>query len=162
MAPDAPLLAFLKKYVMNAAMANVAKSAFEAQRMGYLQAADSIVFNIHELLGAAIQVAKGMAQSGYRPPLKLKGFPAAGRTGIATISGGIVSLREGGVISEYDFHLAQTLAEILCGGDVDAGTLVDEAWILALERRAFKRLILEPKTQERIVGMMQNGKPVRN
>jgi 3-hydroxyacyl-CoA dehydrogenase len=39
---------------------------------------------------------------------------------------------------------------------------VNEAWILALERTAFQRLLLHPKTQERIIGMMQNGKPVRN
>jgi 3-hydroxyacyl-CoA dehydrogenase len=162
LAPDAPGLAFLKKYFMNAAMANVSKSAFEAQRMGYLLPGDSIVFNVHELLGAAIQVAKGMAHAGYRPPLKLKGFPVLGRTGIATICGGIVNLREGGIISEHDYHLGQTIAEILCGGDVDAGSLVDEAWILKLERKAFKRLLMHPKTQERIVGMMQNGKPVRN
>jgi 3-hydroxyacyl-CoA dehydrogenase len=162
LAPDVPLLPFLKKYFMNAAMANVSKSAFEAQRMGYLLSADSIVFNVHELLGAAIQVAKGMAESGYRPPLKLKGFPVLGRTGIATICGSIVNMREGGFISEHDYHLGRTIAEILCGGDVDAGSLVDEAWIFALERKAFKSLLLHPKTQERIIGMMQNGKPVRN
>ena len=46
------------------------------------------------------------------------------------------NLREGGIISEHDYHLGQTVAEILCGGDVDAGSLVDEAWILALERKA--------------------------
>jgi 3-hydroxyacyl-CoA dehydrogenase len=103
-----------------------------------------------------------MAQAGYRPPLELKGFPVLGRTGVATICGSIVNLREGGIISEHDYHLGQTVAEILCGGEVDAGSLVDEAWILALERKAFKRLLLNAKTQERIVGMMQNGKPVRN
>jgi 3-hydroxyacyl-CoA dehydrogenase len=162
LAPDVPLLGFLKKYFMNAAMANVSKSAFEAQRMGYLLPADSIVFNAHEVLGGAIQVAKGMAGSGYRPPLKLKGFPVLGRTGTATICGSIVNMREGGIISEHDYHLGRTVAEILCGGDVDAGSLVDEAWILALERNAFKGLLLHPKTQERIIGMMQSGKPVRN
>jgi 3-hydroxyacyl-CoA dehydrogenase len=40
--------------------------------------------------------------------------------------------------------------------------LVDEAWILGLERKAFTTLLQHPKTQERIVGMMQDGKPVRN
>jgi 3-hydroxyacyl-CoA dehydrogenase len=162
LAPDAPLLAFMKKYFMNAAMANVSKSALEAQRMGYLQASDSIVFNVHELLGAALRTAKAMAECGYRPPLVLKGFPVLGRGGSATIAGQLVNLREGGFISEHDYHLGATIAEILCGGDVDAGSLVDEAWILALERTHFKRLLQHPKTQERIIGMMQSGKPVRN
>ncbi|HTV23892.1 MAG TPA: 3-hydroxyacyl-CoA dehydrogenase/enoyl-CoA hydratase family protein, partial [Polyangiaceae bacterium] len=45
LAPDGQLLHFLKKYFVNAAMANVAKSAREAQEMGYLLPSDTIVFN---------------------------------------------------------------------------------------------------------------------
>jgi 3-hydroxyacyl-CoA dehydrogenase len=130
--------------------------------MGYLQASDSIVFNVHELLGAALGVARAMAESGYRPPLPGNGFPVLGRSGSATIAGQLLNLREGGFISEHDFHLGRTIAEVLCGGDVEPGSLVDEAWILALERREFQRLLMHPKTQERIIGMMQTGKPVRN
>jgi 3-hydroxyacyl-CoA dehydrogenase len=162
LAPDVPLLGFLKKYFLNAAMANVSKSAMEAQRMGYLQASDAIVFNVHELLGATLQMAKAMAESGYRPPLPLKGFPVLGRSGSATIAGQLVNMREGGFISEHDSRLGNTIAEILCGGDVEPGSMVNEAWILALERTHFKRLLQHPKTQERIIGMMQTGKPVRN
>jgi 3-hydroxyacyl-CoA dehydrogenase len=162
LAPDVPLLGFLKKYFLNAAMANVSKSAMEAQRMGYLQASDAIVFNVHELLAATVQMAKAMAESGYRPPLPLKGFPVLGRSGSATIAGQLVNMREGGFISEHDSRLGNTIAEILCGGDVEPGSLVNEAWILALERTHFKRLLQHPKTQERIIGMMQTGKPVRN
>ena len=33
---------------------------------------------------------------------------------------------------------------------------------MALELQAFCSLIVHPKTQERIMGMMQTGKPVRN
>jgi 3-hydroxyacyl-CoA dehydrogenase len=33
---------------------------------------------------------------------------------------------------------------------------------LAAERRAFMGLLNHPKTQERVMGMMQTGKPVRN
>jgi 3-hydroxyacyl-CoA dehydrogenase len=162
LAPDLPLLGFLKKYFMNAAMANVSKSAFEAQRMGYLLASDPVVFNVHELLGAAVKVAKTMAESGYRPPLKVKGFRVAGRNAIATILSQLVNMREGGFISEHDYHLGKTIATVLCGGDVDPGSVVDEAWMLGLERKAFTSLVLHPKSQERIAGMMQDGKPVRN
>ena len=35
-------------------------------------------------------------------------------------------------------------------------------WLLDMERKAFISLLNNPKTQERIMGMMQNGKPVRN
>ena len=50
----------------------------------------------------------------------------------------------------------------MCGGDVEAGALVDEEWLLALERKAFVDLLGSSKTQERIMGMLQTGKPVRN
>jgi 3-hydroxyacyl-CoA dehydrogenase len=33
---------------------------------------------------------------------------------------------------------------------------------LGLERKAFMSLLMHPKTQERIMGMMNDGKPVRN
>jgi 3-hydroxyacyl-CoA dehydrogenase len=50
----------------------------------------------------------------------------------------------------------------VCGGDVDAGTLVSEEYLMALERKAFCALIEHTKTQERILGMLSTGKPVRN
>ncbi len=50
----------------------------------------------------------------------------------------------------------------MCGGDIEPGSVVDEAWLMALERRAFVRLLTHPKTQERVMGMVQTGKPVRN
>jgi 3-hydroxyacyl-CoA dehydrogenase len=130
--------------------------------MGYLLPSDPVIFNSYELLGAAIREAKTMFEAGYRPPLKVKGFPVAGRTGTATIMAQLVNLKEGGFISEHDMFLGKTIAEVMCGGDVDPGTLVDEAWILALERKAFMSLLTHPKTQERIMGMMNDGKPVRN
>jgi 3-hydroxyacyl-CoA dehydrogenase len=76
--------------------------------------------------------------------------------------GQLVNMRQGGFISDHDVHLGKTIAEIMCGGDVEAGSIVDEAWILALERKAFIGLLMHPKTQERIMGMMTDGKPVRN
>jgi hypothetical protein len=57
---------------------------------------------------------------------------------------------------------AKTIAEVMCGGDVEADSMVDEHWLMTLERKAFMGLLTHPKTQERIMGMMQTGKPVRN
>ena len=54
------------------------------------------------------------------------------------------------------------MAEGMCGGDVDAGSLVDEQWLLDLERRNFMELIATEKTRERIEHMLKNGKPLRN
>jgi len=40
--------------------------------------------------------------------------------------------------------------------------MVDEEWVMALERQVFVGLLDHPKTQERVMGMLQTGKPVRN
>ena len=129
--------------------------------MGYLLGSDRIVFNAHELLYVAIREAKAMYDAGYRAPAKAQ-FRVAGRSGAATIMAQLVNMRDGGFISAHDFHLGKTIAGVMCGGDVDAGTLVDEEWVMALEREGFMSLLEHPKTQERIMGMMQTGKPVRN
>jgi 3-hydroxyacyl-CoA dehydrogenase len=87
---------------------------------------------------------------------------AAGRSVCATIKTQLVNLRDGGFVSAHDFHLASAIADVLCGGDVDAGTMVDEQWFLDLERKHFQMLVAHPKSQERMMGLMQTGKPVRN
>ncbi len=86
----------------------------------------------------------------------------AGRNGIATIKGQLVDMRDGGFISQHDFHIASLIADVVCGGDVDAGSLVTEEYLMTLERKHFCSLLDHPKTQERIMGMLQTGKPVRN
>ena len=160
-APDANLFDFLKKYFLNAGTAEVSKSAHQAVTMGYLLPSDAIVFNGYELLYTAIREAKAMHDAGYRAPRKTL-FKVAGRSGKATIMAQLVNMRDGGFISGHDYHLGKTIAHVMCGGDVDAGTLVNEEWIMTLEREAFGSLLDHPKTQERIMGMMQTGKPVRN
>jgi len=160
-APDAYLLHFLTRYLMAAATAQVSRSAIEAQSMGYLLEDDRIVFNGHELLYTAVREAKAMRDAGWRAPRKAT-FRVAGRPGIATLTAQLVNMRDGGFISAHDFHLGRTIAEVMCGGDVEPGSLVDEEWLMTLERRAFMGLLTHPKTQERIMGMMQTGKPVRN
>jgi len=153
---------FIRNWFTNAAMANVSKSALEARSMGYLLPSDTIVFNNYELLWTAIGEAFALHATGYRPPLKVKGFPVAGRTGVATIKAQLVNMRDGGFISAHDFFIASCIAEVMCGGDVEPGSLVDEQWLLDLERKFFVQLVAHPKSQERMMGMMQTGKPVRN
>ncbi|QIL70210.1 3-hydroxyacyl-CoA dehydrogenase [Diaphorobacter sp. HDW4B] len=155
------LLPFLTEGFTAAAMAKVGTSAIESRKLGYLLDSDIIVAHKDELLYVAINEAKSMADSGWRAPLA-RTFPVAGRSGIATIKGSLVNMRDGGFISEFDQHIASLIAEIVCGGDVDAGTLVDEQYLLKLERKAFTHLIAHPKTHERILGMLNTGKPVRN
>ena len=50
----------------------------------------------------------------------------------------------------------------MCGGDVETGTLVNEDWLLAVERHEFVELLKTEKTQQRIAHMLESGKPLRN
>jgi len=155
------LLPFLTEGFTSAAMAKVGTSALESRKLGYLLESDVVVPHKDELLFVAINEAKAMFASGYRAPHKRQ-FPVVGRNGAATIKGSLVNMRDGGFISAHDFHIASLIANVVCGGDVDAGSLVDEEYLMTLERRAFCELLVHPKTQERIMGMMSTGKPVRN
>ena len=58
--------------------------------------------------------------------------------------------------------IAVRIATVLCGGEIDRGSLVDEDWLLRLEREHFVALAQMPKTQERIAHMLKTGKPLRN
>jgi 3-hydroxyacyl-CoA dehydrogenase len=155
------LLPFLTEGFTAAAMAKVGTSALESRKLGYLLDSDVVVPHKDELLFVAINEARAMSASGYRAPHKRQ-FQVAGRSGVATIKGSLVNMRDGGFISAHDYHIASLIAEVVCGGDVDAGTLVNEEYLMTLERKAFGSLLNNPKTQERIMGMMSTGKPVRN
>jgi 3-hydroxyacyl-CoA dehydrogenase len=158
---DKDLLKYLTEGFTAAAMAKVGTSAIESRKIGYLLDSDVIVPNKDELLYVAIQQAKSLYDSGYRAPHQ-RMFPVAGRSAKATIMGQLVNLRDGGFASAHDFHIATLIANVVTGGDVDANTLVTEEYLMTLERQAFCALVQHPKTQERILGMLSTGKPVRN
>jgi len=158
---DKDILKCLTEGFTAAAMAKVGTSAIESRKLGYLLDSDIIVPNKDELLFVAVNEAKALFAAGYRAPHKRQ-FPVAGRSGKATIQGQLINMRDGGFISQHDFHIASLIAGVVTGGDVDAGSLVDEEYLMLLERRAFCSLLEHPKTQERIMGMMSTGKPVRN
>jgi len=153
---------FLKRYFQQIAMGEVAKSAEMAREMGYLRQSDRIVMNKFELLHIAKEEAKAINATAYRPPLHPRQIPVAGRTGIATFKASMVNMLQGGFISEYDYNIGCRVAETMCGGDVETGSLVDETWLLDLERRNFMELLATDKTQARIEYMLKNGKPLRN
>ena len=155
------LMPFLSEGFAAAAMAKVGTSAHESRKLGYLLEGDVIVAHKDELLFVAISQAKAMYTAGYRAPAR-RLFAVAGRDGIATIRGQLVNMQGGGFISAHDFHIASLIAGVVCGGDVDAGSLVSEEYLMTLERKAFCALIEHLKSQERIMGMMNTGKPLRN
>ena len=155
-------LPFLRTYFQQIARATVSKSALDARDLGYLKASDVVIFNPYELLWVAKAQVRALSESAYRPPLPLAGVPVAGATGIATMEMMLVNMRDGGFISAYDFEVSLVIARVLCGGDVEPGSLVDEKWLLDLERREFMTLLRNPKTQERVAHTLKTGKPLRN
>jgi len=158
---NADIMKFATDGFTAAATAKVGTSAIDSRKIGYLLWSDVIVPNKDELLYVAIQQAKAMYESGYRAPAKSV-FPVAGRNAIATIKAQLVNMRDGGFISAHDFHISALIADVVCGGDVDAGSMVNEDYLMALERKHFCGLLEHPKTQERVMGMLSTGKPVRN
>ncbi len=155
------LLAFVKDGFQAAATAKVGTSALESRQIGYLLDSDVVVAHKDELLFVAIAQVKAMAASNWRAPIKPL-FSVAGRSGIATIKAQLVGMRDGQFISAHDFHIASLIADVVCGGEVEGGSLVSEEYLMALERKHFCSLLEHPKSQERIMGLLQTGKPVRN
>ena len=152
----------LQRFFKQAAMGEVSKSAENAREMGYLKGGDLVIFHPAELLFVAKEQARAMAESGVRPALAPAQIPVAGDTGIATLKMLLVNMKEGGFISEHDYEISSRIAEVICGGEVTPGSIVDEKWLLDLERRNFVELARTPKTQDRIEYMLKNGKPLRN
>ena len=160
--PGGDVFAELKKTFETVAMAKVSASALEAKELGLVRASDKIVFNAYELLHIARQEAVSLAETGYRPPLPARRIQVAGDVGIATFKMLLVNMLEGRFVSEYDYEIATRIATVLCGGEVDRGSLVDEEWLLKLERTHFVELAQQGKTQARIAHMLKTGKPLRN
>lgn len=160
--PGGDVFAELKKTFETVAMAKVSNSAVNAKELGLMRATDKVVFNSFEALHIAKAEVLALAEGGYRPPMPARRIQVAGDVGIATFKMMLVNMLEGRFISPYDYEIAVRIATVLCGGEVDRGTLVDEEWLLTLERKHFVELAQQEKTQARIAHMLKIGKPLRN
>ncbi len=158
---NAEILPFLQRAFLQIGQAKVATSAADAREMGILGPADRIVMNRDAVLGEAKREAIHMAAAGYRPPAPERIY-VAGRDMLAALRVGGYMFKEGGYISEYDRHLADKLAYVMCGGELTRPQWVSEQYVLDLEREAFLSLCGEEKTQARMWALLQTGKPLRN
>ncbi|MDQ7988281.1 MAG: 3-hydroxyacyl-CoA dehydrogenase/enoyl-CoA hydratase family protein [Candidatus Dactylopiibacterium sp.] len=144
------------------ALGQLGKSALQAAELGFLREQDIVVPHAHEVLHVARQTARALHAAGHRAPLAPAGIPVAGRGGIATLQMMLENMREGGLISPHDYRVSLAIATALCGGDVEGGSLVDERWLLDVEREQFVTLLGTPETAARLVHMLETGKPLRN
>lgn len=143
------------------AMAKVSTSGEEARENNFLSYADGISVNADHLIHDAKQVALALYENNYKAPVREK-VPVTGESGYATLLLGAEGMFLSGFISEHDLKIAKKLAYVLAGGKVPYGTLVDEQYLLDLEREAFLSLVAESKSQARMQHMLVKGKPLRN
>jgi len=151
---------FYSKAFENIAMAKVATSAAEAMELGYVRKTDNISMNRDQQIWDAKQVVLGLSKFYKKSAPAL--IPVMGENLRGMCSSVVYNMRQGNFISDYDVHIAGKLAYILSGGDCPEGTLVTEQEILNLEREAFLSLCGEQKTQDRIMHLLNTGKPLRN
>jgi 3-hydroxyacyl-CoA dehydrogenase len=153
---------YVQKGFRNLIRGVTSRGAFNAREMGYASTGDRILFNPHDVLYASIRQARALADADYHPPVAAREIKVVGAPGRATLRMDLVNLREGGFMSPHDYVVSDAIALVLCGGDVDPGTLVTEQWLLDLERQQFVALAKTPETQARMAHMLQTGKPLRN
>jgi 3-hydroxyacyl-CoA dehydrogenase len=152
---------FIVKNFKNIAMAKLSMSAAELYGMGFMRHGDTISMNIDNRIHDAKQKAIALADT-YRPGKPLVDLKAPGRSVAASIKSHLWNMRMGGFITEYEELLGSTIADVITGGDVPAGTPITEEYLLDLEREAFVMLCGQKKTLERIQHMLKKGKPLRN
>jgi len=156
------LMEAMKQAFEIVAMAKVSTSALEAKNLGFISPGELITMNRERVLTDAKVRALELFQEGFRPLMMRTDIPAPGESILATLKAGAHIMREGEFISDHELKIAGKVAEVLCGGDVNPGTLVTEQYLLDLEREAFKSLCGEKKTQERIQFTLKTGKTLRN
>ncbi len=156
------LMEAMKQAFETVAMAKVSTSAMEARNLGFLSPGDNITMNRERVLSDAKERALELIHEGYRPLTMRNDIPAPGESILATLKMGVHIMRQGEFISDHEVKIAGKVAEVLCGGEVNPGTLVSEQYLLDLEREAFKSLCGEKKTQERIQYTLKTGKTLRN
>ena len=158
---DTDVSPFIFKNFKQLGMAKVSMGAAELFDMGYMRDGDGISMDIDRLLADAKQKVVSLSGN-YRPKLKAVNVPAPGRSVAASIKSQLWNMKMGGFVTEYEAEMGGVIASIICGGDVPAGMLISEDYLLQLEREGFLKLCGNKKTAERIQHMLKKGKPLRN
>lgn len=156
----ADVLEPLLKIFQTIATAKVSESAKDAQSLGFLRPTDKIVANRSHLIGEAKEFALGLSKT-YQPRQPEKIY-AAGRDAYAALMVGLAGFIESGMATEYDGVIAQKLAYIITGGAISQPAWLSYKVFHDLERKAFLELTQMEKTQQRVMYMLANNKPLRN
>ena len=152
---------FIVKQFRHISMATVSTSAAELFDLGYLREGDSVSMAADRLIADAKTKVLALARN-FRPSQPAEGLPAPGRNIAATIKSQLWNLKVGGQITPYEEIMAGVIAGVITGGNVPAGTLISEQYLLDLERESFLKLCGHKESAARIQHMLKTGKPLRN
>ncbi|HIL41166.1 MAG TPA: 3-hydroxyacyl-CoA dehydrogenase, partial [Methylococcales bacterium] len=142
-----PMPAIIKGF-NTVAMAEVSRSAIEAQERLFLSSTDGITPNRQRLLNNAKVKALALIE-GYQPSeppvFSLPGLSAKVTLGIALRGFQLV-----GKASHYDVVIGNQLAKVFTGDDCDMTGIVTEKQVLDLELKGFMALVKQGETQARL------------
>ena len=160
---DEPETITLNRRFMQIATAKVATSAQEAMDMGiFRKGQDDIILNQSRRIAHAKEKVLQLFKAGYTQPQQRKDIKVLGKSGLGALYAGINGMWKGGYATDHDVLVAKKLAYVMCGGDLSEPALVNEQYLLDLEREAFLSLCGEKKTLERIQSVITAGRPIRN
>lgn len=152
----------LISHFKNIATAAVATSATEAFDLHYLkEGKDFVCYNTPRNIGEAKAKVLELAPN-YVPPSVRTDIEVLGRTGISALYTAINEFKLGGYMSDYDVEIARQIAYVICGGDLTSPQMVDEQYLLDIEREGFLTLLGNQKTQDRIQHILMYNRPLRN
>ncbi len=146
---------------MNVGYGRTARSPLEAEPLAmYRDSTDSYLMNRDRLLDTATGEVLAMADS-YKSARR-ESLAMPGRDAWQNMKEWLEKAHAKGHLTPHDVTTGAQIAMIVTGGDVDAGTLMSETDICALERKAFLSLAKTPETQARVEHMLNHGSPLRN
>ena len=157
--PKGPMPAVMKAFEI-ISVASVSKSAADAKSLLFMRPDDGITMNRDRLLADAKAKALSLVKD-YKPPVPMT-FNLPGPSGRMTMDMAVQSYHKLGKATDYDVVVLGELAEVLSGGDTDVLTPLTEQDMLALESRHFTNLVHNKSSIDRIVHMLETGKPLRN
>ncbi len=157
--PKGPMPAVMKAFEI-ISVASVSKSAADAKALFFMKPDDGITMNRSRLLADAKAKALALVKC-YKPPVPMV-FNLPGPSGCVTMDMAVQSFHKLGQATDYDVVVLGELAEVLSGGETDVLIPLTEDEVLALECRHFMKLVRNENSVNRIVHMLETGKPLRN
>ena len=144
---------------MNIGYGKTAASPVLAVRQAMLRDNDGYEMNRDRIYSAARQAVRtGEGQKALeRKDLSMPGHPLFDR-----MAAWLDGARADGKLMPHDVAVGTEIARIVSGGGIDPGTRLSEQDFLDSERRSFLRLSQTRATRERIEGLLDSGKTIRN